>query len=73
MKRTLIVTAVFVFVAVSSALVIGLRKNRICDDLFNRNVEALTDGEIIVGTLCMQCPNHACTSLGEVYLDNYPA
>ena len=41
--------------------------------LFERNVEALTEGEIIVGPLCMKVPNRACGSLGVVYSDYYPA
>ena len=43
------------------------------DDLFEANVEALSQGEIIVGSLCMVNKNTACTSLGEVFLDHYPA
>ena len=41
--------------------------------LFERNVEALSEGEIIVGPLCMKVPNRACGSLGVVYSDHYPA
>ena len=42
-------------------------------ELFDANVEALTDYEILVGNLCMKTSNYACSSLGEVYLDHYPA
>ena len=41
--------------------------------LFEANVEALAEEEIIVGPLCMQCPDRACSSLGEVFLEHYPA
>ena len=43
------------------------------DPIFEANVEALTQEEITVGNLCMSCPNYACTSLGVVYLEHYPA
>ena len=42
-------------------------------ELFDANVEALTQDEIIVGPLCMECPNAACSSLGEVYLESVRA
>ena len=41
------------------------------DDLFEQNLDALAQGEIIVGNLCMVAPDRACTSLGEVYEDHY--
>lgn len=41
----------------------------ISDDIFNTNVETLAEEEIIVGPLCMQCPDRTCSSLGEVFLD----
>ena len=41
--------------------------------LTRMNVEALAEDEIIVGPLCMVVQNYACTSLGEVLLDHYPA
>ena len=43
------------------------------DEFFNENLEALMDSEIIVGDLCMVWPGYACTTLGEVLLDHYPA
>ena len=43
------------------------------DELFNENLEALMDQEIIVGDLCMVWPGYACTTLGEVLEDHYPA
>ena len=43
------------------------------DEFFNENLEALMDSEIIVGDLCMVCPGYACTALGEVLEDHYPA
>ena len=43
------------------------------DEFFNENLEALMDQEIIVGDLCMVCPGYACTTLGEVLEDHYPA
>ena len=44
-------------------------------ELFRKNIEALTDEEIIVGGLCIECPNAACRSLpfGDVILEYYPA
>jgi len=42
-------------------------------EFFNENLEVLMDSEIIVGDLCMVCPNYACTTLGEVLEDHYPA
>ncbi len=58
--------------AVSAFVYVNNEKNSM-SDLFNANVEALTQDEIIVGNLCMQCPNYACSSLGEVFLEHYPA
>ena len=43
------------------------------DEFFNENLEALMDSEIIVGDLCMECPNAACVALGEVLLDHHHA
>ena len=43
------------------------------DEFFNENLEALMDQEIIVGDLCMVWPGYACTTLGEVLEDHYPA
>lgn len=44
-------------------------------ELFRKNIESLTDEEIIVGGLCIECPNAACRSLpfGDVILEYYPA
>ena len=43
------------------------------DEFFNENLEALMDSEIIVGDLCMVCPNSACTTLGEVLKGHHKA
>lgn len=40
--------------------------------LIEENIDALSQTEIIVGPLCMEAENYACTSLGEVFLDHYP-
>lgn len=69
-KFALIATAI-VLVASASILCVCVQKYQ--NDLFNQNVEALSQSEIVVGDLCMMCPNYACSSLGEVFLDHYPA
>ena len=38
--------------------------------MFDANVEALSKNEIIVGPICMQCPDRLCISLGEPF-DNH--
>ena len=43
------------------------------DEFFNENLEVLMDSEIIVGDLCMVCPNAACTTLGEVLKNHHKA
>ena len=54
-------------------IVLGIAISTKCPDIsIRKNIEALSDTEIIVGPLCMECRNAACTSLGKVYLDNYP-
>ena len=55
------------------SLAITITKNQIVSPIIQANVEALSQSEIIVGTLCMECRNAARTSLGEVFLDHYPA
>ena len=74
MKKNMILAAgaVLVAAAVSAFVYVNNERNSM-SDLFNTNVEALTRYEIIVGDLCVVCPNYACSSLGEVYLDHYPA
>ena len=74
MKKNIILAAgaVLVAAAVSAFVYVNSGRNTM-DDLFNTNVEALARYEIIVGDLCMVCPNYACYSLGEVYIEHYPA
>lgn len=65
-----------VYVIVAAALIatsIFIVQNNGSEYLFDANVEALSQREIIVGPLCMVNKNTACTSLGEVFLDHYPA
>ena len=74
MKKKIIfaATAVFMTASVSVFTYISSERNAM-DELFNANVEALAHDEIVVGPLCMECPNAACTSLGEVYVENIRA
>lgn len=75
MKRTFLFAAVgvaFMTAAVSTFVYVNNGSNSM-DELFDANVEALTQDEIIVGPLCMECPNAACTSLGEVFLESVRA
>lgn len=61
-----------VYVIVAAALIatsIFIVQNNGSEYLFDANVEALSQREI----LCMVNKNTACTSLGEVFLDHYPA
>lgn len=57
--------------------ILAVLNNRSQDqsDLFQQNIDALSDEEIIVGGLCIECPNAACRSLpfGDVILEYYPA
>lgn len=65
-----------IYVIVAATLIatsIFFVQNNGSEYLFDANVEALSQGEIIVGPLCMVNKNSACTSLGEVFLDHYPA
>lgn len=72
MKKYLI-TLFIVFAIIGGAFI---AKNSWCnnaDELFKANLEALSQEEIIVGSLCMVAPNFACSSAGEVFIDHYPA
>ena len=67
-----------IFIIVGALFVIGASIGLLCnrqkvDLLIYKNIEVLSDPEIIVGPLCMQCPNYACSSLGEVFEGHYPA
>lgn len=71
MKKIYVMIAVLI---VAISVVLGMNVSNASNDyLFEANVEALSQGEIIVGSLCMVNKNTACTSLGEVFLDHYPA
>ena len=74
MKKTFLLAAgaVLLTAAVSTFVYVNNESNSM-DELFDANVEALTQDEIIVGPLCMECPNAACSSLGEVYLESVRA
>ena len=61
--------AVLVAAAVSVFVCVNNERNSM-DELFNANVEALADDEIIVGPLCMQARDRLCYSLGE-YFENH--
>ncbi len=71
MKKAIIV-AVGLLALSSVAALLTASKNQE-KSFFEQNVDALMDSEIIVGDLCMVWPNYACTTLGEVLLDHYPA
>ena len=73
MKKSLLLIASIAAAAVVSLFVVKVVSIQKPNGLFYENVEALSGGEIIVGPLCIECKNAACSSLGEVYLDNYPA
>ena len=59
----------------SCTLAVLNKRSQDQSELFRKNIEALTDEEIIVGGLCIECPNAACRSLpfGDVILEYYPA
>lgn len=63
----------FFLTAAISGFVHVNNERKSVNSLFDANVEVLTRYEILVGDLCMQCPGYACSSLGEVYLEHYPA
>ena len=72
MKKTILAASAAVILAAGAAAswtVFGGNE----DEFFNENLEALMDQEIIVGDLCMVWPGYACTTLGEVLEDHYPA
>ena len=57
--------------AISAILIV--KSSRFKDgDLFDANVEALSEDEIIVGRLCMKYKGYECISEGETYKDHYP-
>lgn len=57
-KKTLIVTAVASLLGGTVLATISSSRNS-NDDLFKANVEVLTQSEIIVGPLCIECKNAA--------------
>ena len=74
MKKMILLAAGAVLLgAPVSAFVYVNNESNSMGELFDANVEALTQDEIIVGPLCMECPNAACSSLGEVYLESVRA
>jgi len=66
MKYKFLVAAGAAIAAAAVTVYVNNEKNTM-DDFFSANVEALAEGEIVVGNLCMVQPNRACTSLGEVF------
>ena len=62
--------AMIIAAAVSAAVCLNIGQTR-HNDLFEQNLDALAQGEIIVGPLCMVAPDRACTSLGVVYREHY--
>lgn len=60
-------------IAVLSCVTAILIKERASQEksLIDQNIEALTQTEITVGTLCYVCPNSACSSLGEVFEERH--
>lgn len=70
MKKLLIFLTV---ISAMMAAVIAVKTRSQFNEQFDANIEALAEGEIIVGTLCMQAKDRACSSLGEVYPEHYPA
>ncbi len=74
MKKMILLAAGAVLLAASVSIFVYVNnENNTMGELFDANVEALTQDEIIVGPLCMECPNAACSSLGEVYLESVRA
>lgn len=71
-KIFLVAVAVLAAVAVSSFVYVKNEYNSM-NEIFKANIEALSDGEIIVGRLCMQWKGFECYSLGEKFEDHYPA
>lgn len=65
-KKVLFAAGAIIVTAVVSVFVHLKIQDKRKDALFNANVEALSQSEIIVGPLCMEEPNRACTSLNEV-------
>lgn len=69
-KKVILAVGTLLFTAAVSTFVYVSNERKSVDELLNANVEALTEGEIIVGTLCMVYRNSACTSLGVVYKEH---
>ena len=68
MKKKMIFAAAAVFMAASVSVFTYISSERnAMDELFNANVEALAQDEIVVGPLCMVAPDRLCYSLGEYY------
>ena len=71
MKKHIIPTVASVLIAAAViAFICGKTEKTSLEDMFNENVEALAEEEIIVGPLCMVHKNSACSSLGEVYKEH---
>lgn len=70
MKKIYVITATLV---TAISIVLGMTVRTASNELFEANVEALSNGKIIVGPLCMVNKNTACKTLGDTFLDHYPA
>ena len=72
MKKKLFFSAITTLIISSLVLYATLMNDSPDSFLIEENIDALSQTEIIVGPLCMEAENYACTSLGEVFLDHYP-
>ena len=72
MKKALIAASAAIILAAGAAACWAMYSGSEYE-FFNENLEVLMDSEIIVGDLCMVCPNAACTTLGEVLKNHHKA
>ena len=64
----IVITTIIVIAASVSIYMNNARS--MMDELMNANIDALSETEIIVGNLCMQCSDRLCYSLGEPFYDH---
>jgi len=67
MKKLIFVISAVVLSCVSSFLAVKMFRVYNSDNLIRENIEALSDGEVIVGPLCAYDPGHWCF---YIYPDN---
>ena len=68
MKKNILKVAFVVAIAMVSGInVFNAQKSDVLSDIALANVEALAEGEVIVGMPCMVVPNNYCLYIGQTH------